>query len=198
MYYLGKGTELEKEGCKEYKTIEGALKAAAKDESLVIWDETGKVIGSLAGSVPEGALQENTDGSVSTYDADGNKTGTMSAGQVAAVVRGEDEKKDSENGAAREEISDSNTEKEKPEVVVPQDGTVAIPQGRMRVTVICNGSLNMRRSPSWGNDNICGRAVKGQQYYVKEVLMVDGKKMVRTLGGIYLSGEPEHVRIEQL
>ena len=30
LYYLGKGTEFKKEDCKEYKTIEGAMKAAAK------------------------------------------------------------------------------------------------------------------------------------------------------------------------
>ena len=34
LYYLGKGTEFKKEDCKEYKTIEGALKAAAKNEEL--------------------------------------------------------------------------------------------------------------------------------------------------------------------
>ena len=39
LYYLGKGTEFKKEDCKEYKTIEGAMKAAAKDESFVVWDE---------------------------------------------------------------------------------------------------------------------------------------------------------------
>ena len=38
-FYLGKGTELKKKDCKEYKTLDGALKAAAKDESLVVWDE---------------------------------------------------------------------------------------------------------------------------------------------------------------
>ena len=47
LYYLGKGTEFKKEDCKEYKTIEGAMKAAAKDESFVVWDENGNVIGSL-------------------------------------------------------------------------------------------------------------------------------------------------------
>ena len=36
LYYLGKGTEFKKEDCKEYKTIEGALKAAAKNEELVV------------------------------------------------------------------------------------------------------------------------------------------------------------------
>lgn len=46
LYYLGKGTEFKEEDCKEYKTIEGALKAAAKDKELVVWDENGQVIGS--------------------------------------------------------------------------------------------------------------------------------------------------------
>ena len=79
LYYLGKGTEFKKEDCKEYKKLDAALKAAAKDESLVVWDETGKVISSLTDDIPEGALQTNPDGSVNTYDADGNKTGTVDA-----------------------------------------------------------------------------------------------------------------------
>lgn len=57
LYYLGKGTEFKKEDCKEYKTIEGVLKAAAKNEELVVWDENGNVIGSLTDNVPEGALE---------------------------------------------------------------------------------------------------------------------------------------------
>ena len=52
LYYLGKGTEFKKEDCKEYKKLDAALRAAAKDESLVVWDETGKVIGSLTDDVP--------------------------------------------------------------------------------------------------------------------------------------------------
>lgn len=78
------------------------------------------------------------------------------------------------------------------------NGKVIIPQGKMRVTVICDGSLNIRRSAAWGNDNICGRAIRGQSYYVKEIHVVDGKKMVRTIGDLYLSGESEHVQFEQL
>ena len=82
LYYLGKGTEFKKEDCKEYKKLDAALRAAAKDESLVVWDETGKVIGSLTDDIPEGALQTNPDGSVNTYDADGNKVGTVDAETV--------------------------------------------------------------------------------------------------------------------
>lgn len=43
-----------------------------------------------------------------------------------------------------------------------------------------------------------GRAVRGQSYYVKEINMVDGKKMVRTIDDLYISGQPEHVKIEQM
>ena len=87
LYYLGKGTEFKKEDCKEYKTIEGALKAAAKNEELVVWDENGNVIGSLTDNVPEGALETNPDGSVNTYNADGNKVGTMTAEELKARMQ---------------------------------------------------------------------------------------------------------------
>ena len=92
LYYLGKGTEFKKEDCKEYKTIEGALKAAAKNEELVVWDENGNVIGSLTNNVPEGALETNPDGSVNTYNADGNKVGTMTAEELKAATTLTDEK----------------------------------------------------------------------------------------------------------
>lgn len=58
--------------------------------------------------------------------------------------------------------------------------------------------MNLRRSASWDAGNICGRAVKGQAYYVKEIHKVDGKPMVRTIDDIYLSGASEYVKIEEL
>lgn len=183
LYYLGKGTEFKKEDCKEYKTIEGAMKAAAKDESFVVWDENGNVIGSLTDNVPEGALQTNPDGSVNTYDADGNKVGTVDAETVEKMTTFESD----EDAAGQQEDAEDE----------PED-KVIIPQGKMKVTVICDGSLNIRRSAAWVNENICGRAIRGQSYYVKEIHVVDGKKMVRTIGDLYLSGESEHVQFEQL
>lgn len=206
LYYLGKGTEFKKENCKEYKTIEGALKAAAKDESFVVWDETGKVIGSLTDNVPNGALQENSDGSVNAYDADGEKVGTVDAETVAELT-GENEQEPAQQDTegrenARNDDEATNVspkqENDENEANTKPEDKVVIPQGKMRVTVVCDGSLNIRRSPEWGNENICGRAIRGQTYYVKEIHVVDGKKMVRTIGDLYLSGEPEHVKLEQL
>ena len=104
LYYLGKGMEFKKEDCKEYKKLDAALKAAAKDESLVVWDETGKVIGSLTDDIPEGALQTDPDGSVNAYDEDGNKIGTVDAETVEKMTtfeNGEDaagQQEDTESG----------------------------------------------------------------------------------------------------
>ena len=225
LYYLGKGTKFKKEDCKEYKKLDAALKAAAKDESLIVWDETGKVIGSLTDDVPEGALQTNPDGSVNTYDADGKKTGTVDAetlkemttvnDDVSELATGDNEQKYTQENAEDDksasnggEVTNPPTEQENGENganTEPDDTSedepedkVIIPQGKMRVTVVCDGSLNIRRSAAWSNDNICGRAIRGQSYYVKEIHVVDGKKMVRTIGDLYLSGESEHVQFEQL
>lgn len=106
LYYLGKGTEFKKEDCKEYKTIEGAMKAAAKDESFVVWDENGNVIGSLTDNVPEGALQTNPDGSVNTYDADGNKVGTVDAETVEKMTTFES---DEDAAGQQEDAEDGGT-----------------------------------------------------------------------------------------
>ena len=86
LYYLGKGTKFEKEECKEYKTIEGALRAAAKDEAFVVWDETGKIVGGLTDNVPEGALKPNPDGSVPAFDESGHPIGAVDAATVAAAT----------------------------------------------------------------------------------------------------------------
>lgn len=211
MFYLGKGTEFKKDECKEYKTIEGVMKAAAKDAELVVWDENGQIIGSLTDKVPDGALQTNTDGSVQTFDGDGNQVGTVDGETVATVTGNEeesasqDDENERKNASNDEEGANIPSEDKKAENEAnkkseeqKKDNDVIIPQGKMKVTVVCDGSLNLRRSPEWGNDNICGRAIRGQSYHVKEIRMVDGKKMVRTVGDIYLSGESEHVQFEQL
>lgn len=199
LYYLGKGTEFKKEDCKEYKTIEGALKAAAKNEELVVWDENGNVIGSLTDNVPEGALETNPDGSVNTYNADGNKVGTMTAEELkAATTLTDDESAEGQqtsgdgDDAAGQETSRDDERKTEEQV---SDSDTIYPEKTTRAIVDCDGALNLRRSASWGNESICGRAVRGQSYYIKAIHTVEGKKMLETIDGIFLSGQPEHVRI---
>ena len=210
-YYLGKGTEFKKEECKEYKTIKGALEAAAKDESLVVWDENGQVIGSLTGNVPDGALNTNPDGSVNAYNENGQQVGTVDPATVAAVTGNGTEQSGDNAGASTEGENGNgggntpptpengqNGQENDSDNGQQDEGEVIIPQGTMKVTVVCDGALNLRRSAAWGNDNICGRATRGQSYYVKEIHTIDGKKMVRTIDDLYLSGASEHVQFEQL
>lgn len=209
LYYLGKGTEFKKEECKEYKTKDGALKAVAKTEDGVVWDENGQIVVSMvdAADVPPRALETNPDGSVNAYDEDGNPAGTVDAATVAELTGNEpeagengsnDDKTENESSESEKDENEANTTTETGEDDDGQQDSVIIPQGTMKVTVVCDGALNIRRSPAWGNDNICGRAMRGQSYYVKEIHTVNGKKMVRTIDDLYLSGQSEHVQFEQL
>lgn len=207
LYYLGRGTEFKKEECKEYKTIEGALRAAAKDETLTVWDENGKIVGGLTDNVPEGALKTNPDGSVPVFDESGHSVGTVDAETAAAVTGAVAQKAtgesaetatDGQHGAEPEKNTPDTETGENGANTKPEESKTIIPQGTMRVTVICDGTLNLRRSADWGNGNICGRASRGQSYYVKAIHTVQGKKMVQTIDDIYLSGQSEHVQFEQL
>lgn len=199
LYYLGKGTEFKKEECKEYKTIEGALRAAAKDEAFVVWDENGKVVGGLTDNVPEGALKTNPDGSVPAFDESGHPVGTVDAETARkATGEGAETATDGQNGAEPEKSTPETENAGNGANTEPEESETIIPQGTMRVTVICDGTLNLRRSAEWGNENICGRASRGQSYYVKAIHTVQGKKMVQTIDDIYLSGQSEHVQFEQL
>lgn len=211
MYYLGTGTEFIKAQCKPYKTIEGALKAAAKDESLVVWDENGNVIGSLTNNVPDGALATNADGSVKAYNADGQQVGVADATTVVAATgnepqgdtegenasQGTDEPTDGENGenganAQPQSTGGENVQQgDEPEQIEEQTG-------RFNITVVCEGSLRLRRSASFTIDNECGRASKGQTYIGKRIFMCDGLPMVETIDGLFLSAAACHVSIEKV
>ena len=191
LYYLGKeGNAFKKEECKKYKTKDGALKAMAKAEGTCVWDAEGNLI--------NGKLEAETEPE--------QQTETESEQQSEPEAETESEQQtetESEQQSEPEQQSETESEQQsEPEAEAePEESTepkVIIPQGKMKVTVICDGSLNIHRTPEWGESNICGRAIRGQTYYVKEIHMVDGRKMVRTVGDLYLSGESEFVQFEQL
>lgn len=169
LYYLGKeGNAFKKEECKKYKTKDGALKAMAKAEGSCVWDAEGNLI--------NGKLEAETEPE--------QQTETESEQQTEPEAETEPEQQTEPEAEAEPE------ESTEPKVIIPQ--------GKMKVTVICDGSLNIHRTPEWGESNICGRATRGQTYYVKEINLVDGKKMVRTVGDLYLSGDSKFVQFEQI
>lgn len=210
LYYLGTGTEFVKAQCKEYKTIEGALEAAAKDESLVVWDEDGNIIGSLTDNVPDGALQTNPDGNkVGTVDAatveamtgntpednaEGGQNGSKGNGQANTPQQDEN----AENGANRASENGEDENPEDDDENIPAAGITAEQVGRFHVTVVCAGSLRLRRSASWDNSNECGRASKGQTYIGKRLFMLDGLPMLETVDGLFMSAAAEHVKMEKM
>lgn len=195
MYYVGKN--FDKNKCKPYKTMDGALKAATKDQELSVWDEDGNPIvqletkGKETSEVPVNS-NEHKEGS---GDEDANKSTDEQLLDETGEKPRENQPDESNNGETSNE--DNQKTENKNEEKVPEN-QIIIPQGKMKATVICEGSLNIRRSPQWGNENICGRAVRGQSYYIKEIHVVDGKKMVRTIGDLYLSGELEYIKYEKL
>ena len=223
MFYLGTGTKFKKEDCKEYKTKDGALKALAKHADGVVWDADGAVVAyemngtvTVAGGqqdAPQAATEgenepeavkntpdeENAHNGAKDAHEDGQQDATQTAGATGgqqdalqAVTEGENEPEAVKN--TPDEENANNEAQGKPQ----RAHDVIVPQGQMKATVICDGSLNLRRSASWDNENICGRASRGQSYHVKAIHMVDGKRMIETIDGIFLSGEGNLVQFEQL
>ena len=206
---------------------EGALNTNP-DGSVNAYDENGNPAGTvdaatvaeMTGNVPEagenGGNEDEAGNESSKPENGGNEANTTSQTGEDDGGQQEDETEtagedagNAENGGKEDETENEPSEPENGEHGADtgaetgkddggQQDSVIIPQGTMKVTVVCDGALNLRRSPAWGNDNICGRAVRGQSYYVKEIHTVGGKKMVRTIDDLYLSGQSEHVQFEQL
>ena len=187
---------------KDIKTMKGE-KTGQQDTQKPAGEDTETATEGQNGSEPEKSTPETETGE------NGANTKPEESGEDSGNGDGQqDTQKPSGEGAetATEGQNGSEPEKNTPETETgengantkPEESETIIPQGTMRVTVICDGTLNLRRSAEWGNENICGRAARGQSYYVKAIHTVQGKKMVQTIDDIYLSGQSEHVQFEQL
>lgn len=167
MWYVGK--EFDKKKNKEYKTLDGGLKAAEKN-GLNLYDEDGQLVGA-----PEVHLTDDENGNAAgTVNAEKPETRQESAG--TAFDAGEDNSKaDAEKGQERAH-SDAQMEE-----------TV---HGKIRR--VFDGKLRLRRSPSWSASVACGVTMFVEKTVTQRV-MVDGAPMYRTTDGYYVSGKPEHV-----
>lgn len=167
MYYMGK--KFDKEKCKEYKKLDAAEKAAEKQEAAV-FDENGETVAdfrpaaTMTDDIPEGALEENEDGSVKTYDEDGEEVGTATKEQVKAAEK-----------AVAEEF----------------DGVPAV-RIKGKVRRLFKGAIRVRNKPSW-SPHVVRAAAAFDTKEVTHALNVDGKPMYRTKDGYFITGEPELV-----
>lgn len=169
MWYMGE--EFDRKKNREYKTLEGGLKQAQL-KNLNLYDEKGalvhegvkKAAATMTDDVPDGALDQTDDGSVKTYDENGNLTGTITAEEAEAAAK---------------------------DLTETVDGVEAIRvSGKIRR--VFKGKLRIRKRPSWGADAVCGVSLFTEKT-ITHVLDVDGKPMYRTIDGYYISGKPEHV-----
>ena len=210
-YFMGETFDREKN--KPYKKLDAAEKAAEKVKGAV-FDENGEVVKDFRGKteaaaeppqtatdgsqdgqptpdntdqdgqqqttdtdqegqgqqatmtdeVPEGALDTDADGSVPTYDADGNQVGTATTEEIKAAEE-----------AVTENI----------------DGMTAV-RIKGKIRRVFNGSIRIRKAPSWSNDAVRGAAAFTEKI-VTHVMEVDGKPMYKTLDGYFISGDPKLV-----
>ena len=210
-YFMGETFDREKN--KPYKKLDAAEKAAEKVKAAV-FDENGEVVKDFRGKteaaaeppqtatdgsqdgqptpdntdqegqqpadstdqdgqeqqatmtdeVPEGALDTDADGSVPTYDADGNQVGTATPEEIKAAEE-----------AVTENI----------------DGVPAV-RIKGKIRRVFNGSIRIRKAPSWSNDAVRGAAAFTEKI-VTHVMEVDRKPMYKTLDGYFISGDPKLV-----
>lgn len=210
-YFMGETFDKEKN--KPYKKLDAAEKAAEKQKAAV-FDENGEVVkdfrekvetpaeppqtatdgsqdgqptpdsadqdgqqqttdtdqegqgqqATMTDKVPEGALDTDTDGNAPTFDADGNQVGTATPEEVKAAEE-----------AVTENI----------------DGVPAV-RIKGKIRRVFNGSIRIRKAPSWDNDAVRG-ATAFTEKIVTHVMEVDGKPMYKTLDGYFISGDPKLV-----
>lgn len=118
----------------------------------------------MTDTVPEGALDTDADGNVPTFDADGNQVGTATPEEIKAAEE-----------AVAENI----------------DGVPAV-RIKGKIRRVFNGSIRIRKTPSWSNDAVRG-ATTFTEKIVTHVMEVDGKPMYKTLDGYFISGDPKLV-----
>lgn len=199
-YFMGETFDKEKN--KPYKKLDAAEKAAEKVKAAV-FDENGAVVkdfrekeekpaeppqtatddnqeqktdaetdqadqeqqqATMTDTVPEGALDTDADGNVPTFDADGNRVGTATLEEIKAAEE-----------AVTENI----------------DGVPAV-RIKGKIRRVFNGSIRIRKAPSWSNDAVRG-ATTFTEKIVTHVMEVDGKPMYKTLDGYFVSGDPKLV-----
>lgn len=198
-YFMGETFDKEKN--KPYKKLDAAEKAAEKVKAAV-FDENGEVVkdfrekvetpaeppqtatdgsqeqqpadntdqegqeqqATMTDKVPEGALDTDADGNVPTFDEDGNQVGTATPEEIKAAEE-----------AVAENI----------------DGVPAV-RIKGKIRRVFNGSIRIRKTPSWSNDAVRG-ATTFTEKIVTHVMEVDGQPMYKTLDGYFISGDPKLV-----
>lgn len=168
-YFMGETFDKEKN--KPYKKLDAAEKAAEKVKAAV-FDENGAVVKDFREKEEKPAEQPQTatDGSQEQQPADST---------------------DQEGQEQQATMTDKVPEGALDDDAENIDGVPAV-RIKGKIRRVFNGSIRIRKAPSWSNDAVRG-ATTFTEKIVTHVMEVDGKQMYKTLDGYFISGDPKLV-----
>lgn len=192
-YFMGETFDKEKN--KPYKKLDAAEKAAEKQKAAV-FDENGAVVKDFREKEEKPAEQPQTatDGSQEQQPADSTdqegqeQQATMTDKVPEGALDTDEDGNVPTFGADGNQVGTATPEEAVTENI---DGVPAV-RIKGKVRRVFNGSIRIRKAPSWSNDAVRG-ATAFTEKIVTHVMEVDGKPMYKTLDGYFISGDPKLV-----
>lgn len=182
MFYIGKEFDIQKN--KEYKTLDGAKKAANKAD-FCVFDEIGTKLYPLNVKLTEetakGALEENLNGSVNSHNENREKDGTIYVEEVEELSMMPDVTEEDIPAAVR--MADYEKEDSEQYVVRDADGVIRR---------VFQGKLRLRRRPSMDPDMVCGVTMFEKKRVLRKHIS-SGAVWYETVDGFFVSGDPAYV-----
>lgn len=161
MYYTGHDFE----SAKEYKTLDGAKKAADKN-GMNVYDEDAVQIYPEPVEGSEGEQQEEE---------------TAAAGETAQEQEGGQQQETPDEKPAEEQ----EVQEQEPAGIKEESVTGVIRR-------VFDGKLRLHRAPSFSSGTVCGVTKFDERRVTQKATTPEGV-MYKTASGYYVSGRPEHV-----
>lgn len=161
MYYTGHDFE----SAKEYKTLDGAKKAADKN-GMSVYDEDAVQIYPEPVEDSKGEQQEEE---------------TAAAGETAQEQEGGQQQEAPDEKPAEEQ----EVQEQEPDGIKEESVTGVIRR-------VFDGKLRLHRVPSFSSDTVCGVTKFDERRVTQKATTPEGV-MYKTASGYYVSGRPEHV-----
>ena len=161
MYYIGHDFE----SAKEYKTLDGAKKAADKN-GMNVYDEDAVQIYPEPVEGSEGEQQEEE---------------TAAAGETAQEQEG-----DQQQEAPGEKPAEEQEVQEQEPAGIKEESVTGV------IRRVFDGKLRLHRAPSFSSDTVCGVTKFDERRVTQKATTPEGV-MYKTASGYYVSGHPEHV-----
>lgn len=161
MYYTGHDFE----SAKEYKTLDGAKKAADKN-GMNVYDEDAVQIYPEPVEGSEGEQQEEE---------------TAAVGETAQEQEG-----DQQQEAPGEKPAEEQEVQEQEPAGIKEESVTGV------IRRVFDGKLRLHRAPSFSSDTVCGVTKFDERRVTQKATTPEGV-MYKTASGYYVSGRPEHV-----